>query len=160
VPKRSGLRWSEQNHAEWKDREAQRAIPVVGECNAQDKPRPALKLTRPEIPEAAVLDAVLKALDAHPKVAWAARMNSGAGKFQYPDGSTSQFLRFGFKGMSDVLGMTTDHYGGRLLAIEVKRPTGRATADQVAFLETVRRNGGIAFIARSVDDVLRELQWL
>ena len=87
-------------------------------------------------------------------------MNSGAGKFQYPDGSTSQFMRFGFKGMSDILGMTTDHYGGRLLAIECKRPSGRATADQVAFLETVRRNGGIAFIARSADDVLQELQWL
>ena len=147
-------------HAAWKVREAQLAIPVVGECNAQDKPRPALKLTKPEPPEAAVLDAVMRALDLHPKMAWAARMNSGAGKFQYPDGSTSQFMRFGFQGMSDILGMTTGSYGGRLVAVEVKRPTGKPTADQLAFIQTVLRNGGVAFVARSVDDVLRELGWL
>jgi hypothetical protein len=113
-----------------------------------------MKLTRPEPPERIVLASVLEALSFHPKVAWAVRMNSGAGKLAYRDGSTSQWMRFGFQGMSDVLGQTTD---GRFLAVEVKRPSGRVRPEQAAFLGRVRAAGGVGFVARSPDDVWEEL---
>jgi len=37
-------------------------------------------------------------------------------------------------------------------AIEVKTPKGRATKDQLRFIEHIRNAGGIAGIARSVDE--------
>lgn len=56
------------------------------------------------------------------------------------------------KGGSDIIGITPD---GRFLAIEVKTPTGRATSEQLAFIETVKAQGGVAGIARSVEDALQ-----
>lgn len=47
---------------------------------------------------------------------------------------------------------------GRFVAIEVKRPgVGVLTPLQEQFLHDVRAAGGIAFVAYSVDDVVREL---
>jgi hypothetical protein len=40
------------------------------------------RLRAPEPPESAVLAAVLQALSLHPKVAWACRMNTGAGRLR------------------------------------------------------------------------------
>ena len=54
------------------------------------------------------------------------------------------------KGISDILGI----YEGRFLAIEVKRPGGRLSQYQKEFLKRVRDEGGIAIVARSVDDVI------
>jgi hypothetical protein len=129
-------------HQAWKDREA---------GNEAAKP---LRLTRPVEPESSVLTTVLKALLMHRRVAFAHRMNAGAGKFLYPDGSTSQFIRFGFAGMADISGQTVD---GKRLEVEVKAAGKDPTADQIAFLERVNRHGGIGFVARGVADVIREL---
>ncbi len=57
------------------------------------------------------------------------------------------------RGVADILGI----YNGRMLAIEVKSKTGRLSQHQVEFLEDVNRHGGIAFVARSIDDVIRYL---
>ena len=62
-------------------------------------------------PEAAALTEVLKALRSHPAVAWCERQNTGA----YKDGQ--RFIRYGWPGCSDSLGMLKD---GRFLAVEVK----------------------------------------
>ena len=110
-------------------------------------------LKRPEPKEADVLKAVLTALSMHPRVAWAQRMNSGAGKVQRA-GGVSQFMRWGFVGCPDVLGQLRD---GRTLAVECKRPSGKPTPEQIAFLRCVRANGGVALVARSVDDLLEAL---
>ena len=45
-------------------------------------------------------------------------------------------------------------------AIEVKANNGKTTESQEAFLESIRKAGGIAFVARSIADVERELSWL
>jgi penicillin-binding protein-related factor A (putative recombinase) len=58
------------------------------------------------------------------------------------------------KGVADIMGVLK---GGRHLAIEVKTKTGRVSPEQKAYLEAVNENGGIGFVARSVDDVIREL---
>jgi hypothetical protein len=99
-------------------------------------------------PEAAALVEVLKALRAHPAVAWAERQNSGAVRVG------ARFVRFGWPGCPDVLGQLKD---GRLLGVEVKAPKGRASPAQVEFLERIRAAGGVAFIARNCKDVFSEL---
>jgi hypothetical protein len=100
-------------------------------------------------PEAAALLEVLKALRAHPLVAWAERQNSGAAKVG------SRFIRFGWPGCADVLGQLCD---GRFLAVEVKSPTGRLRPEQAVFLERINQAGGVGFMARDCRDVMRELQ--
>jgi hypothetical protein len=57
-------------------------------------------------------------------------------------------------GVSDILGVDGS---GRFIAIEVKTPKGRVSDNQKLFIEDINRCGGKAFVARSVDDVRREL---
>ena len=99
-------------------------------------------------PEAAALVEVLKALRAHPAVSWAERQNTGSARIG------GRFVRFGWPGCSDVLGMLRD---GRFLAVECKSPTGRLRPEQAAFLERIRAAGGVGFMARDCRDVIREL---
>ena len=99
-------------------------------------------------PEAAALVEVLKALTAHPAVAWCERMSSGAAKIG------NRFVRFGWKGCPDVLGQLRD---GRLIGVEVKAAKGKLRPEQAVFLERIRCAGGVAFMARDCRDVFREL---
>lgn len=100
-------------------------------------------------PEAAALVEVLKALRAHPGVAWCERQNSGVARIG------SRFVRFGWPGCPDVLGQLKD---GRLLGVEVKAQAGRLRPEQAVFLERIRAAGGVAFVARDLRDVMRELE--
>ncbi len=71
-------------------------------------------------------------------------------------------IHFGLiKGSSDLIGfksvvITPDFLGRTVaifVAIEVKTARGRLTPEQENFLQQVRRAGGIAFVARSIEDV-------
>lgn len=112
------------------------------------------KRVKSEIPRKALLEKeiqkqILSFLRKHPKVAWVARFNSGT--FVNDDRyitSNSQ------KGMSDILGMLK---GGRLFAIECKSRTGKIQPHQQDFLDLISAGGGLAFVARSVEDVLAQL---
>lgn len=57
------------------------------------------------------------------------------------------------RGVSDILGI----YNGQMLAIEVKKPGGKLSEYQEQFIKTVNKNGGIAFMATSIDDVIEKL---
>lgn len=57
------------------------------------------------------------------------------------------------KGVSDILGIIQ----GRFLAIEVKSETGKLTPEQKAFILSINEEGGIAFVARSLQDVVTNL---
>lgn len=103
--------------------------------------------TVPRPLERDVLPAVLEALRCHPKVDWVERFNSGA--FLVED----RYIKAAFAGCSDIIGQMKD---GRMLAVEVKRPGGKPTDGQKAFLARVGKNG-VAFIARGVDDVWKAL---
>lgn len=92
---------------------------------------------------------VLKLLARHPKVAWFHRMNVGAVK------RGSRYIRFGRKGMCDITGQLRN---GRRLEIEMKRPGEQPTDDQKEFIAMVNIAGGLAFIARSIDDVQEALK--
>ena len=70
-------------------------------------------------------------------------------------------VQFGLcKGSSDLIGLRSitigpEHLGQQLAvfaAIEVKSATGRATPEQVAFIDTVAGMGGLAGVARSVGE--------
>lgn len=57
------------------------------------------------------------------------------------------------KGVADILGI----YRGFPLAIEVKSARGKLSEHQAYFLDRWREAGGIAIVARSVEDVERGL---
>lgn len=57
-------------------------------------------------------------------------------------------------GFPDLLGL--EPVSGRAVFIEVKRPGGKPTAAQRAFLEARRAEGAVAFWADSVDSAIRQ----
>lgn len=75
------------------------------------------------------------------------RTNSGV----YYD-SNGNRIRVGFKGLSDLVGYNQD---GQFFALEIKTPAGRASKEQLAFVEKCYREGAIAGFARSVEDAVR-----
>jgi len=70
--------------------------------------------------------------------------------FTVRDGKTAAF-RYGDKGIADVIACSPN---GRFIAIEVKKKTGKASPEQLEFLERVRANGGIAILARNGSDYI------
>lgn len=97
--------------------------------------------------EAQIQRAVLQLLSAHPKVAWCARINTGAWKVD------NRYIKFGFKGCPDIIGQMVG--GGRFLAIECKTAKGKLTDYQRNFLNNVLRYYGVAGVAHSADDAKR-----
>lgn len=103
--------------------------------------------------EQAVQNRIRLALSRGPVRLW--RNNTGALK-----DASGRLVRYGLaKGSSDLVGfrtvtITPDMVGSQIAvfaAIEVK-DRGRATPEQLRFLEQVRQAGGLAGLARSVDD--------
>lgn len=103
--------------------------------------------------ESQVQAAVLAALVLHPAVSWAERTNTGGGRFKNKRGK-ERFVRFNPKGWGDITGMLR---GGRHLSVECKAEGEEYTDDQRAHAARVNRGGGLAFIARSVEDVYANL---
>ena len=61
-------------------------------------------------------------------------------------------IKFGLcVGSSDLIGLTP---AGKFLAVEIKTSKGRATTEQLRFIEAVRSRGGIAGIARTPAEAL------
>ena len=83
---------------------------------------------------------------------------------QLPDPRTGRPVQFGLAlGSADLIGWriitTTPGMVGQRIAvftsIEVKTSTGRVRSEQQAWLACVQQCGGIAGVARSVDDAIR-----
>ena len=60
---------------------------------------------------------------------------------------------FHIKGVADIIGIIQ----GRFLAIEVKTPAGSLTPEQRIFLAKINEEGGIGFVARSVEQAAENL---
>ncbi len=83
-------------------------------------------------------------------------MRNNCGSYKSPTGT---FVRYGVgnPGGSDLIGLrcitvTPEMVGqqiGQFLAVEVKRPGGHPTDEQVQFIEMVRNMGGLGFVATS-----------
>lgn len=109
-----------------------------------------------------IVNAILTLLRAHGIAAW----RTGVGAYRASYQGRERFVRLGEKGMADIVGIRPT-WGcsqtcpmrdiGRFIAIEVKTPTGRVRPEQLAFLQTVTRAGGVGFVARSVDEVIETL---
>lgn len=116
-----------------------------------------MKTKPPKAPartEASVLKGCLRVLALKGIPHW--RNNTGAARMG------DRYVRFGTKGGSDVLAILPGP--GRLMAIEVKRPGGKPTEDQLAFLAAVRDAGGVALVvddelalAREIDRLLEDI---
>lgn len=65
------------------------------------------------------------------------------------------YMPAGIKGVSDIIGLLDN---GRFLAVEIKKPKCHPTKYQKEFLAKVNKKGGLGFVARSIDDVEKELQ--
>lgn len=94
--------------------------------------------------------------------AWLFRNNTGA----YKD-AHGRLVRYGLcRGSSDAIGWTELDIEpadvGRTVAVftayETKSTRGRLTSEQVAFLDAVRRSGGIAAEVREGDDINNRLR--
>jgi hypothetical protein len=68
---------------------------------------------------------------------------------------TSSYIPTHTRGVSDIIGCIPKT--GRFLAIEVKRPGGKPTPEQQQFIDTINAAGGLAFVARSVEEVEQRL---
>jgi len=82
------------------------------------------------------------------------RVNSGSAVFKR-DGVT-QVIKGAEKGTSDLICC----YRGVYLAIEVKRAGKKATPEQIAFLESVAKAGGVGLVAYDsefVESILNEI---
>lgn len=96
--------------------------------------------------EANIMNACLVALSEAGCTVW--RQNTGA----YKEPKTGRLIRYGLcVGSSDILGIAPD---GRFLAVETKTETGAIRPGQREFIWAVRKAGGYAGIARSVEDAL------
>ena len=59
------------------------------------------------------------------------------------------------KGSTDIIGC----FRGRFIGIEVKRPKNfKLSDDQKAFIDKINMSGGIAFVAKSIEDVKKALE--
>jgi hypothetical protein len=71
-------------------------------------------------------------------------------------GMNGHWVRFGYPGSSDILGIMKDGTG-RLLCVENKAAGAPTTPAQEAFKYTIELNKGIYIVAKSLDDLVRQL---
>lgn len=108
-----------------------------------------LQLKIPEPLEKDIQKSILEYLEAKRIFCW----KEASTGVMVGDPNNPRFMPIGLKGKSDILGILK---GGRFLAIEVKRPSGRLSEAQVEFLQNVNLNGGLGFVAHSIDDVIAQ----
>lgn len=105
--------------------------------------------------EAEILKAIMSLLRAHPKVARVWRQNSMTAQFKNAEGKTRYVRANTARGMSDIQGILKS---GRGLFVEVKTAIGKVEDHQQAFLDDMTKAGALAFVARSVNDVVKYLE--
>lgn len=77
------------------------------------------------------------------------RTNSGAIRINTP--TNNRFIKLSMAGTADITGCSKD---GKFLAIECKIGKNKPTDLQNAYLEEIRKRGGIAIVAYNLDDVM------
>jgi len=103
--------------------------------------------------ETEIVKAILEYLRA--RGLWAERRNSRVLMLPGKGGRLRPVRFGGVKGASDIIAIGLQ---GRFMAIEVKRPGGKATVEQDMYLREIRRHGGLAFVATGWQDVAVALE--
>lgn len=96
------------------------------------------------MPESALVSLCIQWLWRHGCYVW--RNNTGA----YKPSGTSRYIRYGFKGSPDILGVTPE---GRFIGVECKVGKNKLSKHQTAFQDRVQQRNGIYVVARSLDDL-------
>lgn len=78
-------------------------------------------------------------------------LRTNAGTYYTKDGVA---VKIGFPGLSDLVGITPT---GRFFACEVKVPGQKPRENQFAFLEAVKKKGGIGIWATSAEEAITKL---
>lgn len=95
--------------------------------------------------ESHLVQAILREFGSRPDLRlW--RQNTGAARTP-----TGQVVRFGVPGQADIMGILAP--SGRIISIEAKSATGRLSDAQQNWRAMIERFGGLAIVARNVDDV-------
>lgn len=68
-------------------------------------------------------------------------------------------IKSGARGVSDLVGIAPDGTG-RIVCCECKTEIGKTTVSQQEFMDRITKDGGIAFVVRSVDDFVEEIKKL
>jgi hypothetical protein len=103
--------------------------------------------------EAQIQAKVMLALGRRPDVRI---FRNNVGAYTDPQG---HLRRFGLcVGSADLIGWVTVNKVAIFLSVEIKTDTGKPSKEQEAWLKNVKRMGGIAFIARSVEEAIEELE--
>lgn len=122
--------------------------PALGVIKFKDKKPKTFKIDTPK--EKDLQKAILEALQFIGGFFW--RQNSGV----FPDKNEVRRIRSGVKGIGDILGV----YKGRFISIEVKteKTKKNVSISQMAFMETVKQNGGVAFVCWDPGTVISQLK--
>ena len=118
--------------------------PELGFAEGQERRLKRYPMAR----ERAILYAVLDTLRLHPAVGKVWRQNTGAMLIG------GRYVQFGIPGQPDITGWLKD---GRRLDVEVKRKGEHPSDKQAAYLANACADNCVAFVARSSDDVIRNL---
>lgn len=119
-----------------------KSIPVSEDIVPKpEKPAKRIKSAK----ESVLQGEILHYLRVHPKVAWAAKVGSGA--FQ----TEGRYIKMGFVGCPDIIGQLAG--SGKFLGIEVKRPGGKVTIPQQTMIDRINAAGGLAGVCYSLEDV-------
>jgi hypothetical protein len=120
--------------------------PLCQECNTRKRMTSAKFLVDPK--ESEIQKSILDYLRLKGILSW---KNNNVGIYKK---ETGQYIPSHHKGISDIFAIKD----GVFYSIEVKRPSGKTTPDQVQFLQQVVANGGIGIVARSVEDVMAHFE--
>lgn len=103
-----------------------------------------------DLPEKQIEKSIIEYLGWRRIMAWKVESQ---GQYDEKRGGFRKKPKWFRKGVADILGI----YKSRPLAIEVKNQKGKLSKDQLNFLTEFRQNGGIAMVARSIEEVERQL---
>ena len=106
--------------------------------------------------ESDIRRSIMSLLKHHPKIHKAWTQASGTFQFEGANGSRRFFRANSARGMADIQAILKG--SGRSVFIEVKTAKGRVMEHQREFLDSMVAAGAVAFVARSVDDVLTKLE--
>ena len=105
-----------------------------------------------EIPESAVIQQVKQIL----KVTGLKIQRINTGCFTIGEGANRRFIKTADAGTCDFEGYDNT---GRFVAIECKRPSGgRLSSAQKERIDDINAKGGVAFVAHSGEEALKQLQ--
>ena len=109
-----------------------------------------VKTIAPHLSEHDIQGLILDWLLLNKYYAW--RNNSGAVVSEYK--GKKRFMRYGKVGSSDILGVLTVKDLGVMLCIEVKLPKNKPTPEQIEFINTINKKGGLAFVTHSLEETI------